>query len=269
MPELPEVETTRRGIKSYLVGNKIKYSIVRNRRLRFPVAIEILNINNELILNIKRRAKYLLFELKYGWIIIHLGMSGNLQILTKKQLALKHDHIDLVLADGKILRYTDPRRFGFWLWANNLHNHPLMIHLGPEPLSNNFNVEYLCQRAKNKKTAIKPWLMDNKIVVGLGNIYTNEILLASKILPTRIVKSLNKKEITNLVIQIKYILNSAIEYGGTTLKNFLQFDGKPGFFNQKLLIYGKKNEHCTICNQKITLIKQRNRSTYFCYNCQK
>ncbi|MDR5618260.1 bifunctional DNA-formamidopyrimidine glycosylase/DNA-(apurinic or apyrimidinic site) lyase [Arsenophonus sp.] len=269
MPELPEVETSRRGIEPYLVGNKIQYSIVRNSKLRWPVATEIVHIANESVISVKRRAKYLLIQLQHGWIIIHLGMSGSIRILTKQQLAQKHDHIDLILADGKILRYTDPRRFGAWLWTNDLANCSVLSHLGPEPLSIDFNADYLYQRAKNKKTAIKPWLMDNKVVVGVGNIYANEALFAAKILPTRAAHSLTKKEISNLVIQIKQVLQRSIEQGGTTLKDFLQSDGKPGYFAQQLFVYGKKDQACTHCGQLIESIKLGQRSTFFCHSCQK
>ncbi|WGO83663.1 bifunctional DNA-formamidopyrimidine glycosylase/DNA-(apurinic or apyrimidinic site) lyase [Arsenophonus apicola] len=269
MPELPEVETSRRGIEPYLVGNKIQFSIVRNSQLRWPVATEILHIANESVLSVKRRAKYLLIQLQHGWIVIHLGMSGSIRILTKQQLAEKHDHIDLVLADGKTLRYTDHRRFGAWLWTNDLDNCPVLLHLGPEPLSNSFNADYLYQRAKNKKTAIKSWLMDNKVVVGVGNIYANEALFAAKILPTRAAHSLTRKEIDHLVNQIKHILQRSIEQGGTTLKDFLQSDGKPGYFAQQLFVYGKKGEACSHCGQLIESIKLGQRSTFFCHNCQK
>ncbi|SPP32578.1 Formamidopyrimidine-DNA glycosylase [Arsenophonus endosymbiont of Aleurodicus floccissimus] len=269
MPELPEVETSRRGIEPYLVGNKIQYSIVRNSKLRWPVATEIVHIANESVFSVKRRAKYLLIQLQHGWIIIHLGMSGSIRILTKQQLAEKHDHIDLILADGKILRYTDTRRFGAWLWANDLANCSVLSHLGPEPLSIDFNANYLYQRAKNKKTSIKPWLMDNKVVVGVGNIYANEALFAAKILPTRAAHSLTKKEISNLVIQIKQVLQRSIEQGGTTLKDFLQSNGKPGYFAQQLFIYGKKDQACTHCGQLIESIKLGQRSTFFCHSCQK
>ncbi|VAY02195.1 Formamidopyrimidine-DNA glycosylase [Arsenophonus endosymbiont of Aleurodicus dispersus] len=269
MPELPEVEASRRGIEPYLVGNKIEYSIVRNSKLRWPVAPEILYITNQSVISVKRRAKYLLIQLQHGWIIIHLGMSGSIRILTKEQLAEKHDHIDLIFSNGITLRYTDPRRFGAWLWTDDLNNCSVLSHLGPEPLSIDFNANYLYQRAKNKKIAIKPCLMDNKIVVGVGNIYANESLFASKIMPTRAAYSLTKKEISNLVINIKQVLQCSIERGGTTLKDFFQSDGEPGYFAQQLFIYGKKGKPCLHCGQLIQSIKIGQRSTFFCHNCQK
>lgn len=269
MPELPEVETSRRGIEPHLVGNTIQYAVVRNSRLRWPVSEQILRLADEPVFSVQRRAKYLLLELKHGWIIIHLGMSGSLRILTDYIPEQKHDHVDLVMADKKILRYTDPRRFGAWLWTDNLADCSVLSHLGPEPLSEDFNSDYLYALAQKKKTAIKPWLMDNKIVVGVGNIYANEALFAAHISPERMVNSLSRNEINQLVLQIKRVLQHSIEQGGTTLKDFLQSDGKPGYFAQELFVYGKKGEPCSICGHLIESIKQGQRTTFFCRHCQK
>lgn len=185
MPELPEVETSRRGIEPHLVGNIIQYAVVRNGRLRWPVSEQIKSLSDEVILSVQRRAKYLLIELQQGWIIIHLGMSGSLRILLEELPEEKHDHIDLVLKDGKVLRYTDPRRFGAWLWCDDLATSSVLAHLGPEPLSDEFNAQYLFEQAAKRKIAIKPWLMDNKVVVGVGNIYANEALFAAGISPEK------------------------------------------------------------------------------------
>ena len=269
MPELPEVETSRRGIEPHLVGNSIQYAVVRNSRLRWPVSEEILRLSDEPVFSVKRRAKYLLLELRRGWIIIHLGMSGSLRILTEELPEEKHDHIDLVLADRKILRYTDPRRFGAWLWTDNLEQCSVLSHLGPEPLSDDFNTQYLYELAQKKKTAVKLWLMDNKVVVGVGNIYANEVLFAAHISPERAVNLLSRSEVEEIVAQIKRVLLRSIEQGGTTLKDFLQSDGKPGYFAQELFVYGKKGEPCATCGQVIESIKQGQRSTFFCRNCQK
>lgn len=168
MPELPEVETSRRGIEPHLVGATILHAVVRNGRLRWPVSEEIYRLSDVPVLSVRRRAKYLLLELPDGWIIVHLGMSGSLRILSEELPAEKHDHVDLVMSNGKVLRYTDPRRFGAWLWTRTLEGHPVLAHLGPEPLSDAFNADYLQQKCAKKKTAIKPWLMDNKLVVGVG-----------------------------------------------------------------------------------------------------
>ncbi|HBC5015833.1 bifunctional DNA-formamidopyrimidine glycosylase/DNA-(apurinic or apyrimidinic site) lyase [Proteus mirabilis] len=268
MPELPEVETSRRGIEPHLVGNILHYAIVRNSKLRWPVSEKIKTLLDEPILSVKRRAKYLLIELNQGWIIVHLGMSGSVRILPEEQPEEKHDHIDLVFRDGKVLRYTDPRRFGAWLWCEDLATSSVLAHLGPEPLSAQFNAQYLYQQSKNKKIAIKPWLMDNKLVVGVGNIYANEALFSSGIMPDRKASSLTEQECDVLVNAIKTVLTRSIEEGGTTLKDFLQSDGKPGYFAQELFVYGRKDKACLICGHTIESIKQGQRSTFFCRHCQ-
>lgn len=268
MPELPEVETSRRGIEPHLVGNILHYAIVRNSKLRWPVSEKIKTLLDEPILSVKRRAKYLLIELNQGWIIVHLGMSGSVRILPEEQPEEKHDHIDLVFRDGKVLRYTDPRRFGAWLWCEDLATSSVLAHLGPEPLSVQFNAQYLYQQSKNKKIAIKPWLMDNKLVVGVGNIYANEALFSSGIMPDRKANSLTEQECDVLVNAIKAVLTRSIEQGGTTLKDFLQSDGKPGYFAQELFVYGRKDKACLICGHTIESIKQGQRSTFFCRHCQ-
>ncbi|HCL6185633.1 TPA: bifunctional DNA-formamidopyrimidine glycosylase/DNA-(apurinic or apyrimidinic site) lyase [Proteus mirabilis] len=268
MPELPEVETSRRGIEPHLVGNILHYAIVRNSKLRWPVSEKIKTLLDEPILSVKRRAKYLLIELNQGWIIVHLGMSGSVRILPEEQPEEKHDHIDLVFRDGKVLRYTDPRRFGAWLWCEDLATSSVLAHLGPELLSAQFNAQYLYQQSKNKKIAIKPWLMDNKLVVGVGNIYANEALFSSGIMPDRKASSLTEQECDVLVNAIKAVLTRSIEQGGTTLKDFLQSDGKPGYFAQELFVYGRKDKACLICGHTIESIKQGQRSTFFCRHCQ-
>ena len=268
MPELPEVETSRRGIEPHLVGNILHYAIVRNSKLRWPVSEKIKTLLDDAILSVKRRAKYLLIELNQGWIIVHLGMSGSVRILPEEQPEEKHDHIDLVFRDGKVLRYTDPRRFGAWLWCEDLATSSVLAHLGPEPLSAQFNAQYLYQQSKNKKIAIKPWLMDNKLVVGVGNIYANEALFSSGIMPDRKANSLTEQECDALVNAIKTVLTRSIEQGGTTLKDFLQSDGKPGYFAQELFVYGRKDKACLICGHTIESIKQGQRSTFFCRHCQ-
>ncbi|MEQ4671116.1 bifunctional DNA-formamidopyrimidine glycosylase/DNA-(apurinic or apyrimidinic site) lyase [Providencia manganoxydans] len=269
MPELPEVETSRRGIEPHLVGNSIQYAIVRNSRLRWPVSKQIKRLSDEKILSVQRRAKYLLLELEKGWIIIHLGMSGSLRILLEELPEEKHDHVDLVLKDGKVLRYTDPRRFGAWLWCEDLETSSVLAHLGPEPLSDEFNAQYLFEQAAKRKIAIKPWLMDNKVVVGVGNIYANEALFATGISPEKITNTLTLEQSIELVTQIKKVLQRSIEQGGTTLKDFLQSDGKPGYFAQELFVYGKKGEPCLMCGTLILSIKQGQRSTFYCPNCQR
>ncbi len=203
---------------------------MRNGRLRWPVSEEIYRLSDVPVLSVRRRAKYLLLELPDGWIIVHLGMSGSLRILSEELPAEKHDHVDTVMSNGKVLRYTDPRRFGARLWTRTLEGHPVLAHLGPEPLSDAFNADYLQQKCAKKKTAIKSRLMDNKLVVGAGNIYASESLFSAGIHPDRLASSLSREECEQLVKVIKLVLLRSIEQGGTTLKDFLQSDGKPGYF---------------------------------------
>ena len=269
MPELPEVETSRRGIEPHLVGATILHAVVRNGRLRWPVSEEIYRLSDQPVLSVQRRAKYLLLELPEGWIIIHLGMSGSLRILPEELPPEKHDHVDLVMNNGKVLRYTVPRLFGAWLWAKELEGHNVLAHLGPEPLSDDFNGEYLHQKCAKKKTAIKPWLMDNKLVVGVGNIYASESLFAAGIHPDRLASSLSLAECELLARVIKAVLLRSIEQGGTTLKDFLQSDGKPGYFAQELQVYGRKGEPCRVCGTPIVATKHAQRATFYCRQCQK
>nr|BET44532.1 MAG: bifunctional DNA-formamidopyrimidine glycosylase/DNA-(apurinic or apyrimidinic site) lyase [Candidatus Aschnera chinzeii] len=269
MPELPELETILNKIKVHLIDNIIKRIIVRKNNLRYVVPLEIINIYNKKILNIKRKGKYLLIRLNHGWIIIHLGMTGNLFILHKYISPTTHDHIDIILKNNIILRYNDPRRFGSWTWIKKIKDSNLLLKLGIEPLSNKLSHNYLFKKFKNKKTYIKSWIMNNKNITGIGNIYANEILFAAKISPQRAVNSLTKKEIIYLIKKIKNILQSAINYGGTTIKNFLQPDQQTkGFFVKQLSVYGKKDQICTYCKHKIQFIKINQRSTYYCKYCQ-
>lgn len=269
MPELPEVETSRRGIEPHLVGATILHAVVRNGRLRWPVSEEIHTLSDQPVLSVQRRAKYLLLELPAGWIIIHLGMSGSLRVLPEELPAQKHDHVDLVMNNGKVLRYTDPRRFGAWLWTKALEGHNVLAHLGPEPLSEDFNSEWLYEKGQRKKTAIKPWLMDNKLVVGVGNIYASESLFVAGIHPDRLASSLSKAECERLVQSIKAVLLRSIEQGGTTLRDFLQSDGKPGYFAQELQVYGREGEPCRACGTAIAAGKHGQRRTYWCRRCQR
>ncbi|KAB8310531.1 bifunctional DNA-formamidopyrimidine glycosylase/DNA-(apurinic or apyrimidinic site) lyase [Erwinia endophytica] len=269
MPELPEVETSRRGIEPHLVGATILHAIVRNGCLRWPVSHEIYSLSDQPVLSVQRRAKYLLLELPEGWIIIHLGMSGRLRVLPEELPPAKHDHVDLVMSNGKVLRYTDPRRFGAWLWSRDLADSNVLAHLGPEPLHGEFNASYLFEKSRGKRTPIKPWLMDNKLVVGVGNIYASESLFAAGIHPDRQAMALSYDEAALLVNTIKAVLLRSIEQGGTTLRDFLQTDGKPGYFAQELQVYGRSGEPCRVCATPIASAKHAQRSTFFCPSCQK
>ncbi|QJC35044.1 bifunctional DNA-formamidopyrimidine glycosylase/DNA-(apurinic or apyrimidinic site) lyase [Enterobacteriaceae endosymbiont of Donacia piscatrix] len=273
MPELPEVEVIKNMIKPLLKGKIINYSIVRTKKLKYIISDNIIKINNQKILNIKRKGRYILLLLVSNTIIIHLGMTGKLFIINKTKNFFrfhKHDHIDLIINNNLILRYTDIRKFGFWLWEEKDYKKNIFLKkLGPEPLTNKFNNLYLYNISRKKNISIKILIMDNTIVTGIGNIYANESLFISKILPMRISSDLNFQEITFLVQNIKYILNKSIKYGGSTIIDYRLPDKNIGNYFKYFYVYGKKNKLCKICYTKITKINQRNRSTFFCYKCQK
>ncbi len=268
VPELPEIETSRRGIEPYLVGYTILHTVVRNPRLRWPVADEIMSLRDQKVVSVQRRAKYLLIEVHTGWLIIHLGMSGSLRILEKDSIVQKHDHIDVMISSGKILRYRDPRRFGAWLWSHDLQKTCVLTHLGHEPLEDAFNGQYLFEKSRAKRIQIKPWLMDAKVVVGIGNIYASESLFVAGIMPDRPSHSLTATETEKLSGAIKAVLSDAIALGGTTLRDFLQTDGKPGYFAQQLHVYGRAGSPCRRCGGLIESLKHGQRSTFFCSRCQ-
>ena len=269
MPELPEVETAKRGIEPYLKGAHIEKIIVRQPKLRWQVSPELSQISQQKVTALSRRAKYLIIHTETGFIIGHLGMSGSVRIVTADAPIDKHDHLDMVMDNGKIMRYNDPRRFGAWLWTDNLDEFHLFAKLGPEPLSDEFNADYLFKKSRKKSTALKPFLMDNSVVVGVGNIYANETLFYCGIHPQKPAGKISKAQAALLTETIKAELTRAIQQGGTTLKDFLQPDGKPGYFAQELQIYGKKGEPCPKCGQKIESLVIGQRNSYFCPKCQK
>ncbi|QJC38325.1 bifunctional DNA-formamidopyrimidine glycosylase/DNA-(apurinic or apyrimidinic site) lyase [Enterobacteriaceae endosymbiont of Donacia marginata] len=272
MPELPEVEVIKNVIKPFLKGKIINYSIIRTKKLRYMIPINIFKIKNQKILDVKRRGRYIIIILFKNTIIIHLGMTGILSIINNKNNIFyhKHDHIDLIINNNFTLRYTDIRKFGFWLWENkNYKKNIFLKKLGPEPLENNFNSLYLYNYTKKKNIYIKILLMDNSIVTGIGNIYANESLFLSKISPFRISNTLNIKEITILTRNIKSILYRSIKYGGSTISNYKLPNHNIGNFSQYFLVYGRKNKLCKICKTQIIRKIQRNRSTFFCCKCQK
>lgn len=271
MPELPEVETSVRGISPYLVGQTIEQIIVRQKQLRWWVSDELDEMGGATILSIYRRAKYLIIHTDRGDILVHLGMSGSLGILHKsnEQPAGKHDHVDLVVKDGTILRYNDPRKFGAWLWVEKAEEAELLAKLGPEPLSEAFTGEYLYQQSRNKTLAVKNFIMNNAVVVGVGNIYASESLFMAGIHPEIAPQNLTKRQCEKLVTVIKNVLNKSILQGGTTLKDFIQPDGKPGYFAQVLQVYGRKGEECNDCGSIIQAKVIGQRNTFFCPNCQR
>ncbi len=268
MPELPEVEVSRMGITPYLQGEVIKEIHVYQPSLRWPVPEEVHLTQGLVIDNIIRRAKYLLLETKMGSLILHLGMSGNLRVLDKTVPLIKHDHIEIEMQTGKVLRLNDPRRFGAFLFQPPGETHKLLTKLGPEPLTLAFNVKDIYDKSRGKKTAIKQFLMNNATVVGVGNIYANEALFKAGIHPTAEAGKISRKRYEKLVELVKETLAMAIQQGGTTLKDFAQTDGKPGYFAQELLVYGRAGQACVNCTKPLTEIRLGQRSTVFCDQCQ-
>jgi formamidopyrimidine-DNA glycosylase len=269
MPELPEVETTKRGIAPHIEGSKVCCVNVRQRQLRWPVTSRLHSIlSGHKVRSVQRRAKYLLIGFGHGTLIIHLGMSGSLRILPRGTEPEKHDHFDLVFA-RICLRLRDPRRFGAVLWTREDPNkHKLLRHLGPEPLSSEFTGEHLHGLAQKRHAPIKNFIMDGKVVVGVGNIYANEALFISRIHPKRPCNEISLARYNILAKHIKGVLDAAIKQGGTTLRDFKQGDGQPGYFSQKLQVYGKTGEPCPKCGQAIKQERIGQRSAFFCDHCQ-
>lgn len=270
MPELPEVETTVRGIAPHVEGQVIRQVVIRQPQLRWPVPVNLPEIlPNLTIRSVSRRAKYLLISTDAGTIILHLGMSGSLRILPKEKPADKHDHIDFIFSNGTILRYNDPRRFGAVLWTTSSPaGHDLLKDLGPEPLSSDFDGAHLYRLSRNRKAPIKSFVMDGHVVVGVGNIYANEALFMAGIHPKRHAGRIALPRYQLLADCIKTVLHSAIEQGGTTLRNFVNEAGNPGYFKQQLRVYGRAGQPCPNCLHPLTEIRVTNRSTVFCVNCQ-
>jgi formamidopyrimidine-DNA glycosylase len=269
MPELPEVETTCRGIRPHLCGKKILAVNVRERRLRWTVDSGIDSLAGQIFRAVERRAKYLLLKTDTGTAIVHLGMSGSLRIVAPELPARKHDHVLITLDSGLELRFHDPRRFGAWLWTpSDPLQHPLLQKLGPEPLSADFNGAYLHQQCRGRKKSIKETLMDASVVVGVGNIYASESLFYAGIHPSRAAGRISQVRLDKLVQAVKAVLQRSIEQGGTTLRDFLREDGSPGYFRQQLAVYERKEQACHQCGQPIRHRILGQRSTYFCPNCQ-
>lgn len=270
MPELPEVETTKRGIAPHIEGQKISRLTVRDSRLRWPIPEELPEqVQDQTILKVSRRGKYLVIQLDQGSLLIHLGMSGNLRILFDDPTPNKHDHFDIEFHNGTRLRYHDPRRFGALLYTEaDVAAHELISHLGPEPLSEAFSADYLYQISRKRKTKIKTLIMDARVVVGAGNIYANEALFLSGIYPHKQAGKISRVACERLVAAIKQVLSQAIEQGGTTLKDFVGGDGKPGYFAQSLNVYGRAGLPCLKCQTLIKETRTNNRSTCYCTRCQ-
>lgn len=270
MPELPEVEVCRLGISPHIDNQVITDVVVRQRQLRWPVPEQIAEAIGEPILSVSRRSKYLILKVATGSILIHLGMSGTIRVIDSSLPTIKHDHVDIVFGNGKALRLNDPRRFGAVLWlSNDVDEQGVLSKLGPEPLTDDFHADYLFEKSRKKLVPVKTFIMNNPVVVGVGNIYANEALFLSGIRPTKKAGTLTKKQCALLTDNIKKVLAAAIKQGGTTLKDFTQADGKPGYFAQSLNVYGRAGQPCVTCQTTLKEVRQSNRSSVFCPSCQK
>jgi len=275
MPELPEIETIKRGIISLETQTILKV-VVRNPKLRYAVDSDLdLILKNVKIDRISRRAKYLIFDVsakhnaQHGHLIIHLGMSGSLTLTDNYTPLKKHDHVDIIFGSGNVLRYNDPRRFGCIIYTKNLENSALLQHLGPEPLTDEFKAKYLFDKLSNKLSSIKQLIMDNTIVVGVGNIYACEALFLAKISPLRPGKSISKRETESLVKCIKQVLEQAIELGGSSISDYKHADGSLGYFQNIHNVYGRSGKPCKLCNETILEKRLGQRNSFYCINCQK
>jgi formamidopyrimidine-DNA glycosylase len=275
VPELPEVETTRRGIAPYLIGRRVLGVTLRRPDLRWPIPPEIsTRLPGQRIEAVERRAKYLLLHTEAGSALLHLGMSGVLRVLPPDAPVGRHDHVDFALERTatqapRVLRFTDPRRFGCLLWQAPGQTHELLADLGPEPLTDAFDGDLLWRRSRGRKAAVKLFLMDNAIVVGVGNIYASEALFAAGIDPRRAAGTVSRARYARLAAEVKRILAWAIDRGGTTLRDFISPDGAPGYFFRELNVYGRSGEPCHVCGTPIRQVVLGQRSTFWCPRCQK
>jgi formamidopyrimidine-DNA glycosylase len=270
MPELPEVETTRRGIAPHVQGRVIERVLLRRGDLRWPIPRAIRTaLPGQRVDAVERRAKYLLLHTQAGSALLHLGMSGSLRVLDAETPPRAHDHYDLVLDSGLALRFNDPRRFGCLLWQRPGEVHELLRGLGPEPLSPDFDGERLWERSRGRSAPVKTFLMDQSIVVGVGNIYASEALFAAGIHPKRAAGSVSRARFAKLAEEVRRILLHAITRGGTTLRDFLAPDGAPGYFEQELFVYGRAGEPCRVCGTPVRSAVIGQRMTYWCPRCQR
>lgn len=269
MPELPEVETTRRGVIPHVVGKTISAVLIHEPRLRWPVSPELAQVvTGQSFTEVTRRGKYLLFGTGTGRVMIHLGMSGSLRIVPSQSNLLKHDHVEFIIDNDIALRFHDPRRFGSVFWLQGKASHDLIDTLGPEPLTTEFSGNYLFNLSRGRRTAIKNFIMNSKVVVGVGNIYANEALFMSGINPSRLASNISKIRLSRLVDSIKDVLDKALEAGGTTLRDFVREDGSPGYFKLELKVYGRAGKPCFGCGNILKQFRLGNRSTFFCSHCQ-
>ena len=270
MPELPEVETTRRGLRPLVVGQTISSIAVREPRLRWPIEPTIdRRLRHQTVRDLARRGKYLLISAGAGTLLVHLGMSGSLRFIPEHREPARHDHFDLQFVSGAMLRFNDPRRFGSLHWSASPAAHWLLKNLGPEPLGAEFSGDYLWRVSRGRRVAIKTLLMNGRIVAGLGNIYANEALFRAGIHPSRPAGRVSRKRLRQLVEAIGEVLREAIQAGGTTLQDFVGGDGKPGYFQLALDVYGRAGKPCVRCNRPISVRTIGQRATYYCADCQR
>lgn len=271
MPELPEVETTRRGIEPLIINKTVETLLLHNPSLRWDVPLELVEVlPGQTVQSVGRRSKYLLINFEKGTLLVHLGMTGHLRCVDKTSPRRKHDHVELLFTDGSTLRYNDSRRFGAMLWTfDDPLQHKRLINLGPEPLEDDFDGDYLYKLSRKRKVAVKPFLMNARVVVGVGNIYASEALFRAGIKPSRMAGRVARSEYARLSESVRTILGEAIAVGGTTIRDFADSEGRPGYFKQQLNVYGRDGQSCHACESPIRLTRLGQRSTYYCPRCQK
>jgi len=271
MPELPEVETTRRGLLPHVVGRRIRGVVVRNPNLRWPVPADLARrLEGEQVTDVRRRGKYLVFDCGRGHLLVHLGMSGRLTLVPQDQPALAHDHVDVRLEGERSLRLTDPRRFGAMLWiGGRAEDHALLRGLGLEPFEAAFDGRALHEKSRGRRVAVKAFLMDSRVVTGVGNIYASEALFHAGIHPMRSAGRISRARFDRLATSVRSTLQRALAAGGTTLRDFASADGTPGHFQSQCAVYGREGEPCRACGTSIRAIRQGQRSTYYCPACQR
>ena len=271
MPELPEVETTRRGVAPHVVGRRVAHVAVYDPRLRWPVPSDLAQrLAGRVVEAVDRRSKYLLFRLGSDTLLVHLGMTGSLRVFRRPPARRPHDHVDIVLDDGTVLRYNDPRRFGAMLWVPAPADaHPLLARLGPEPLDAAFDAPYLWRATRTRSAAIKLALMDNGLVVGVGNIYANESLFRAGIRPTLPAHRVSRARLARLVEAVRAVLTEAIAKGGSTLRDYVDARGEPGYFQLEYFVYGREGEPCRACGAPIRMRRLGARASFYCPRCQR
>ena len=270
MPELPEVETARRGLEPHVVGRRIESVCVRDPRLRWPVPRQLsARLAGRTVHALVRRGKYLLFSLDDGCLLVHFGMTGTLTVCKSQAPPGLHDHVDILLDSGALLRFHDPRRFGAVLWVDDAARHPLLAHIGCEPLDPAFSGAMLAERARGKRQPVKAFLMDGRIVAGVGNIYASEALHAAGVHPSRAAGRVSASRWERIAEAVVHTLAGAITAGGSTLRDFVGSDGKPGAYQQSHQVYGREGQGCPTCERTIRAIRQAGRSTFYCPGCQR